>query len=51
LKAFFGYTQTLYVVQAIAYIVFLAIVGGLYFQSITGWKIAAKGDRKPLQPE
>ncbi len=36
LKAFFGYTQTLYVVQAVAYLVFLGIVGSLYLRSITG---------------
>jgi high-affinity iron transporter len=39
LKAFFGYTQTLYAVQAIAYLVFLLTVGSIYFQSITGWKL------------
>lgn len=36
LKAFFGYTQTLYLVQAIGYLLFLGTVGTLYFQSITG---------------
>nr|WP_088891150.1 FTR1 family protein [Leptolyngbya ohadii] len=35
LKALFGYTQTLYLVQAIAYVLFLAIVGGLYLRSLT----------------
>jgi high-affinity iron transporter len=34
LKAFFGYTQTLYLVQAIAYLVFLSIVGTVYLQSL-----------------
>jgi high-affinity iron transporter len=34
LKAFFGYTQTLYAVQAVAYLVFLAIIGSIYLQSI-----------------
>jgi high-affinity iron transporter len=34
LKAFFGYTQQLYAVQAVAYLVFLAIVGSIYLQSI-----------------
>ncbi|MDX2214804.1 MAG: FTR1 family protein [Oculatellaceae cyanobacterium bins.114] len=38
LKAFFGYTQTLYLAQAIDYVVFLAIVGGIYWQSIRGHK-------------
>jgi high-affinity iron transporter len=41
LKALFGYTQTLYLVQAIAYLLFLTIVGGIYLQSITGWIPAA----------
>jgi high-affinity iron transporter len=34
LKAFFGYTQTLYLAQAIGYLAFLALVGSLYLQSI-----------------
>jgi high-affinity iron transporter len=37
LKAFFGYTQKLYLVQAIGYVLFLGSVGGLYLRSITGW--------------
>lgn len=41
LKAFFGYTQRLYLVQAICYLLFLASVGGLYWQSMTGWKLGA----------
>lgn len=36
LKAFLGYTQTLYLVQAVAYLVFLSVVGSLYWRSITG---------------
>jgi high-affinity iron transporter len=40
LKAFFGYTQTLYAVQAIAYLVFLGIVGSLYLRSITGVQLS-----------
>jgi high-affinity iron transporter len=36
LKALFGYTQNLYLVQAIAYLVFLGTVGTLYLQSIAG---------------
>jgi high-affinity iron transporter len=39
LKAFFGYTQTLYLVQAIGYLLFLITVGSIYLQSITGWKL------------
>lgn len=34
LKTFFGYRQTLYLAQAIAYILFLASVGGLYLGSL-----------------
>lgn len=41
LKALFGYTQHLYLVQAIAYVLFLSTVGSLYLSSITGWKPAA----------
>jgi high-affinity iron transporter len=36
LKAFFGYTQKLYWVQAIGYLLFLSTVGGIYFRSLTG---------------
>jgi high-affinity iron transporter len=36
LSALFGYTQRLYQVQAIAYIVFLLTIGGIYFQSLNG---------------
>lgn len=39
LKAFFGYTQTLYLAQAIGYGTFLLTVGSLYLQSTTGWKL------------
>lgn len=39
LKAFFGYTQHLYLVQAIGYGLFLLTVGTVYVQSITGWKL------------
>ena len=34
LSALFGYTQQLYLVQAVAYLLFLIAVGGLYFQSL-----------------
>lgn len=37
LKAFFGYTQTLYLVQAISYLVFLGTVGSIYLRSIGVW--------------
>ncbi|MEH1835482.1 MAG: FTR1 family protein [Nostoc sp.] len=34
LKTLFGYTQKLYLVQAMGYLLFWAIVGGLYFRSL-----------------
>lgn len=36
LSALFGYTDKLYVVQALSYFVFLGTVGGIYFQSLAG---------------
>jgi high-affinity iron transporter len=35
LKTLFGYRQTLYLVQAIGYLLFLGLVGSLYFRSFT----------------
>lgn len=35
-KSLFGYTQHLYLVQAVGYITFLLTVGGLYFRSLGG---------------
>ncbi len=35
LKSLFGYREYLYLVQAIGYVVFVVIVGGLYFRSLT----------------
>jgi high-affinity iron transporter len=35
-SALFGYTDKLYLVQAIAYFIFLITVGGIYFQSLAG---------------
>jgi high-affinity iron transporter len=46
LKAFFGYTQKLYLAQAIAYLLFLGTIGSLYLQSITGWKFRSS---KPVE--
>lgn len=42
LKAFFGYTQTLYAAQAIGYLVFLITVGIIYWRSITGGNVPAR---------
>ena len=36
LSALFGYTQRLYQVQAIAYVLFLLTIGAIYFQSLSG---------------
>lgn len=44
LKAFFGYRQTLYLAQAIGYLLFLSTVGTLYLQSVTNWQLL------PLKP-
>ena len=36
LKALFGYTDRLYLVQAVSYLLFLATIGLIYFQSLGG---------------
>jgi high-affinity iron transporter len=36
LKSLFGYRQTLYLGQLVAYLLFLGIIGTAYFQSLTG---------------
>jgi high-affinity iron transporter len=41
LKALFGYREKLYLVQAVAYVVFLLTVGGLYFRSLGGRAITS----------
>ena len=46
LKALFGYRQTLYLGQAIAYISFLVVIGTAYFQSL-GIKSSVKKELKP----
>ncbi len=43
LKALFGYRQTLYLGQVIAYLAFLSIIGIAYFQSLTGFALKAEG--------
>ncbi|MBD3881123.1 FTR1 family iron permease [Phormidium tenue FACHB-886] len=42
LSALFGYTQKLYQVQAIAYVLFLLTIGAIYFQSLAGKVFFAK---------
>lgn len=44
LSALFGYTDKLYIVQAISYIGFLVAIGGLYFRSLGGRPNVAKKD-------
>jgi len=34
LRSFFGYTQTLYLAQAVGYVAFLSVVGGRYLQTL-----------------
>ena len=46
LKALFGYRQTLYLGQIIAYLSFLAIIGTAYFQSL-GIKINSNTEKSP----
>ncbi|MGC8710837.1 MAG: FTR1 family iron permease [Leptodesmis sp.] len=41
LHTLFGYEDQLYLVEAIAYVSFLAIVGSLYLRSLTGWKVTS----------
>ena len=45
LKAFFGYTQHLYLAEAVGYVAFLLGVGRLYFQSLS--ETAAKSPQQP----
>jgi high-affinity iron transporter len=42
LKALFGYRQHLFLLQAIAYVAFLAGVGSAYWQSVSGQTVASK---------
>jgi high-affinity iron transporter len=42
LKALFGYTQTLYLAQAIDYLLFLTIIGGIYLSSLAGWRLRSR---------
>jgi high-affinity iron transporter len=51
LKSLFGYREHLYLVQAIAYVIFLSTVGGLYFRSLTGGAMQSnKKNPVPQQP-
>ncbi len=48
LHTLFGYVDRLYVVEAIAYVLFLTTVGGIYLQSLTGWTMVT-ATRKPAE--
>ncbi|HAC65537.1 MAG TPA: hypothetical protein DCF68_18900 [Cyanothece sp. UBA12306] len=48
-KALFGYRQNLYLGQFIVYILFLFIVGGLYFQSLSTRSTLKSGVNQPLK--
>lgn len=50
-KALFGYTDKLYVVQAVGYVLFLLTIGGIYFRSLAGGTVAAvKKDKSAQKP-
>ncbi|MBD2539104.1 FTR1 family protein [Coleofasciculus sp. FACHB-SPT36] len=48
-SALFGYTDKLYVVQAVSYLLFLLTIGGIYFRSITGRTSVAAANGKSAQ--
>ncbi|MBW4539318.1 MAG: FTR1 family iron permease [Myxacorys chilensis ATA2-1-KO14] len=51
LSALFGYTQRLYAVQAVAYVVFLATIGSIYFQTLSGRAVfSRKASTKGVEP-
>ncbi|MBW4470675.1 MAG: FTR1 family iron permease [Stenomitos rutilans HA7619-LM2] len=39
LHTLFGYEDQLYLVQAVGYVVFLLVIGGIYLRSVMGWKL------------
>ncbi len=49
LSAMFGYTQNLFLVQALAYLLFLATIGSLYFRSLTSGVLSPSPTRKEAQ--
>lgn len=47
LRTLFGYTDKLYLVQAVGYLLFVATIGGLYFRSLGGRNpVSGKNDKK-----
>ncbi|MEG4970360.1 FTR1 family protein [Microcoleus sp. B6-A1] len=51
LKALFGYRDRLYLVQAAAYTIFLATIGGLYFQKLGSKPTLPKQNTQPARSE
>ncbi|MEG4838689.1 FTR1 family protein [Microcoleus sp. B9-D4] len=49
LKALFGYRDRLYLVQAAAYTIFLATIGGLYFQKLGSQATVPSKNTQPAQ--
>jgi high-affinity iron transporter len=49
LKALFGYTDKLYLVQAVAYLGFLSTIGSLYFRSLLNRPSTGTTESKPVQ--
>jgi len=49
LKALFGYRDRLYLVQAAAYTIFLATIGGLYFQKLGSKATVPSKNTQPAQ--
>lgn len=49
LKALFGYRENLFLVQAVAYVVFLITVGGIYFRSLGGGASSGAKNNPPAQ--
>lgn len=48
-KALLGYKDKLYVVQTVAYVLFLLTIGSLYFRSLTGATVASTKNKKLTQ--
>ncbi|MEG4625774.1 FTR1 family protein [Microcoleus sp. w1-18aA5] len=51
LKALFGYRERLYLVQAAAYTIFLATIGGLYFQKLGSQATLPNQNTQPARSE
>lgn len=48
-NALFGYTENLFIVQAVAYVLFLLTIGSIYFRSLNG-KVNKKIENSPQIP-